>query len=132
MCQVTALSGSEVRTRIRPMIRELLQEDPTAQQLIGLVEQGKNRRFWMDDGLLLTRGNRLYVPKSGDLRRVVIRECHSTYWAGHPGEDRTTALVQQGYYWPQMRDDIADFVKTCLICQQDKADRLTLTTAACA
>lgn len=78
----------------------------------------------MDDGLLLTRGNRLYVPKSRDLRRVVIRECHSTYWAGHPGEDRTTALVQQGYYWPQMRDDIADFVKTCLICQQDKADRL--------
>ncbi|KAL0302397.1 UNVERIFIED_CONTAM: hypothetical protein Scaly_3034200 [Sesamum calycinum] len=26
------------------------------------------------------------------------------------------------YYWPQMRDDVETYVRTCLICQQDKAD----------
>ncbi|KAL0400203.1 UNVERIFIED_CONTAM: Transposon Tf2-11 polyprotein [Sesamum radiatum] len=35
-------------------------------------------------------------------------------------------LVEQGkaraYYWPQMRDDVETYVRTCLICQQDKAD----------
>lgn len=49
-------------------------------------------------------------------------ECHDTIWAGHPGEEHTCALLQHAYYWPQMRDDIATYVKTCLICQQDKAD----------
>ncbi|KAL2235771.1 UNVERIFIED_CONTAM: Transposon Tf2-11 polyprotein [Sesamum indicum] len=38
------------------------------------------------------------------------------------GEERTYALVQRAYYWPQMRDDVETYVRTCLICQQDKAD----------
>ncbi|KAL0462645.1 UNVERIFIED_CONTAM: Transposon Tf2-11 polyprotein [Sesamum latifolium] len=38
------------------------------------------------------------------------------------GEERTYALVQRAYYWPQMRDDIKTYVHTCLICQQDKED----------
>lgn len=31
--------------------------------------------------------------------------------------------VQQGDYWPQMRDDVKEYVKTCLTCQQDKVER---------
>ncbi|KAL0456485.1 UNVERIFIED_CONTAM: Transposon Tf2-11 polyprotein [Sesamum latifolium] len=41
---------------------------------------------------------------------------------GHQGEERTYALVQRAYFWPQMRDDVETYVRTCLICQQDKAD----------
>ncbi|KAL0402123.1 UNVERIFIED_CONTAM: Transposon Tf2-12 polyprotein [Sesamum latifolium] len=41
---------------------------------------------------------------------------------GHQGEERTYALVQRAYFWPQMRDDVEMYVRTCLICQQDKAD----------
>ncbi|KAL0458927.1 UNVERIFIED_CONTAM: Transposon Tf2-11 polyprotein [Sesamum latifolium] len=70
----------------------------------------------------MTKGNRLYVPKGGDLRKSLISECHDTLWAGHQGEERTYALVQRAYYWPQMRDDVETYVRTCLICQQDKAD----------
>ncbi|KAK2992374.1 hypothetical protein RJ640_018293 [Escallonia rubra] len=33
------------------------------------------------------------------------------------------ALVQQGYYWPQMRDDVQEYEKTCLTCQHDKVER---------
>ncbi|KAL0451722.1 UNVERIFIED_CONTAM: hypothetical protein Slati_1150300 [Sesamum latifolium] len=38
------------------------------------------------------------------------------------GEERTYVLVQRAYYWPQMRDDVQTYVRTSLICQQDKAD----------
>ncbi|KAL0417388.1 UNVERIFIED_CONTAM: Transposon Tf2-11 polyprotein [Sesamum latifolium] len=96
--------------------------DLAAQGLVHLVEQGKARQFWLEDGLLMTKGNRLYVPKGGDLRKSLISECHDTLWAGHQGEERTYALVQRAYYWPQMRDDVETYVRTCLICQQDKAD----------
>ncbi|KAK4397716.1 hypothetical protein Sango_1247100 [Sesamum angolense] len=89
---------------------------------VHLVGQGKARQFWLEDGLLMTKGNHLYVPKSEDLRKSVILECHDTLWAGHPGEDRTYALVQRAYYWPQMWDDAETYVRNCFICQQDKAD----------
>ncbi|KAL0449320.1 UNVERIFIED_CONTAM: Transposon Tf2-11 polyprotein [Sesamum latifolium] len=87
-----------------------------------LVEQGKARQFWLEDGLLMTKENRVYVPKGGDLRKSLISECNDTLWTGHQGEERTYALVQRAYYWPQMRDDVETYVRTCLICQQDKAD----------
>ncbi|KAL2532840.1 Uncharacterized protein Adt_06191 [Abeliophyllum distichum] len=38
------------------------------------------------------------------------------------GEECTSALLQRAYYWPQMRDDISAYVKTYLVCQQDKPD----------
>ncbi|KAL0349659.1 UNVERIFIED_CONTAM: Transposon Tf2-11 polyprotein [Sesamum radiatum] len=119
---VTALSSSAVATSVRDRARELLSRDPAAQGLVHLVEQGKARQFWLEKGLLMTKGNRLYVPKGGDLRKSLILECHDTLWVGHPGEERTYALVQRAYYWPQMRDDVEIYVRTCLICQQDKAD----------
>ena len=70
----------------------------------------------------MSKGNRVFVPKAGDLRKTLLRECHDTLWAGHPGEERTLALLKQGYYWPQMRDDVVEYVRTCLICQQDKPE----------
>ncbi|KAL0289006.1 UNVERIFIED_CONTAM: Transposon Tf2-11 polyprotein [Sesamum radiatum] len=119
---VAALASSAVATSVRDRARELLARDSAAQGLVHLVEQGKARHFWLEEGLLMTKGNRLYVPKGGDLRKSLISECHDTLWAGHQGEERTYALVHRAYYWPQMRDDVETYVRTCLICQQDKAD----------
>ncbi|KAK4382075.1 Retrovirus-related Pol polyprotein from transposon.6 [Sesamum angolense] len=75
---VAALSSSAVATSVRDRARELLSKDPAAQGLIQLVEQGKARQFWLEEGLLMTKGNRLYVPKGGDLRKSLISECHDT------------------------------------------------------
>ncbi|KAG8367928.1 hypothetical protein BUALT_Bualt16G0123700 [Buddleja alternifolia] len=111
---VAALASSAVATSVRDRIKELLPRDPAAQNLIDLVGQGKARQFWFEDGLLMTKGNRLYVPKGGDLRKSLITECHDTLWAGHPGGERTNALVQRAYFWPQMRDDVETYVRTCL------------------
>ncbi|KAL0391473.1 UNVERIFIED_CONTAM: hypothetical protein Slati_4532400 [Sesamum latifolium] len=119
---VSALSSSAVATSIRDRARELLPKDSAVQGIVHLVEQGKARQFWLEDGLLITKENCLYVPKGGDLRKSLILECHDTLQAGHQGEERTYALVQRAYYWPQMRDDVETYVRTCLICQQDKID----------
>ena len=42
---------------------------------------------------------------------------------GHPGIHRTLALVGNSYYWPHMKDDVEVYVKTCLVCQQDKIEQ---------
>lgn len=103
-------------------IKEGLDYDPMTKELAKLAEQGKTRQFWLEDGLLYTKRRRLYVPKWGDLRRDLIRECHDTKWAGHPGQRRTRALLESSYFWPQMRDQVELYVKTCLVCQQDEVE----------
>ncbi|KAA0060640.1 uncharacterized protein E6C27_scaffold22G005260 [Cucumis melo var. makuwa] len=61
--------------------------------------------------LLVTKGNRLYVPRAGNLRKKLLYECHDTLWAGHPGWQWTYALLKKGYFWPNMRDDVMQYTK---------------------
>lgn len=113
---------SQARGTLLDQIKEGLEHDPIAKQLVQATIEGKTRRFWIENGLLYTTGQRVYVPKWGNLRRDIIKECHDTKWAGHPGQKRTLALLEQSYFWPQMRDMVELYVKTCLVCQQDKVE----------
>jgi len=62
------------------------------------------------------------VPK-GELPKYLMTETHDPQWAGHPGKERMVALLSQTYYWPKMEDDVELYVRTCLVCQQDKTLR---------
>ncbi|KAL4298133.1 hypothetical protein GQ457_12G013670 [Hibiscus cannabinus] len=103
-------------------IKEGLGHDPVAETLIGYAKEGKSRRYWLEGGFLYTRGNRLYIPQFGNLRKHLMKESHDSKWAGHPGIHRTTALLADQYYWPHMGRDVEAYVKTCLVCQQDKVE----------
>ncbi|KAE8661278.1 hypothetical protein F3Y22_tig00116012pilonHSYRG00001 [Hibiscus syriacus] len=103
-------------------IKEGLEQDPMARELVKLASDGKTQRFWVEDALLYTKGRRIYVPKWDNLRRDLVKECHDTKWAGHPGQKRTMALLETAYFWPHMKDSVELYVKTCLVCQQDKVE----------
>ncbi|RVW64334.1 Transposon Ty3-G Gag-Pol polyprotein [Vitis vinifera] len=97
-------------------LREGLQHDPVAKSLIALAHEGKTKQFWVEDDLLYTKGRLLYVPKWGNIRRNLIKECHDTKWVGHPGQQRTRALLESAYYWPQIWNEVEAYVRTCLVC----------------
>lgn len=72
-----------------------------------------------EDGLVFYRG-KLYVPNEKELRRDIVRECHDTRTAGHPGRDRTLELVSRHYWWPLMRSFVDLYVRGCEQCQRFK------------
>jgi hypothetical protein len=45
----------------------------------------KTRKFWMDNGFLYF-GDHIYVPKSSNLWKELLRECHDSPWGCHPGK----------------------------------------------
>ncbi|GKA19410.1 putative nucleotidyltransferase, ribonuclease H [Tanacetum coccineum] len=94
---------------LQDRIKEGLEHDPLAKKIIALAKDGRTRRFWLKGDMLFTKGDRLYVPKWGDLRRAILKECHDSKWAGHPGITRMLALVEGTYYWPRMGDDVDTF-----------------------
>ena len=121
--KATLASVTQVQCDLADRIKDGLAQDPLAKNLVEMAKEGKTRKFWEENGLLFTIGNRLYVPRWDNLRREVMKECHDSKWAGHPGTHRTKALVEQSFYWPNMQDDIHAYVKTCLVCQQDKVEQ---------
>ena len=96
--ELLASMTSQPQGDIMDLLREGLQHDPVAKSLIALAQEGKTKRFWVEDGLLYTKGRRLYVPKWGNIRWNLIKECHDTKWARHPGQRRTRALLKSAYY----------------------------------
>ena len=62
--------------------------DGTTLAMLKQVKEGKVHKF-RTDGELLYFGEQLYVPKSNNLRKEVLRECHDSLWVGHPGQRRT-------------------------------------------
>jgi len=103
-------------------IKEGLKHDQTAQALLRYAQKGKTRRFWLKDDLFNTKGRRLYVPLHGKLQKEILHECHNFKWADHPRINCTMALVEDQYYWSHIRDNVEAYVRTCLVCQQDKIE----------
>src|SRR6266567_694451 len=60
------------------------------------------------------------VPALNEVKRGIMALVHDHPTAGHPGRDETLRKTQEHYYWPNMKDWIADYVKGCATCQQNK------------
>jgi hypothetical protein len=39
---------------------------------------------------------------------------------GHGGAKHTITFFKKTYYWPNLKDDVEEYVKTYLICQQNQ------------
>ena len=49
---------------------------------------------------------------------MILYHDHPT--AGHPGRDETLRQTQEKYHWTGMKDWIAEYIKGCSTCQQNK------------
>ncbi|MBW0506944.1 hypothetical protein O181_046659 [Austropuccinia psidii MF-1] len=57
------------------------------------------------------------------LINLVLEECHNSPFSGHLSGDRKREKVKTFLWWPMWKNDVAEYFKTCEICQ--KANKLT-------
>lgn len=69
-----------------------------------------------------SENGQLVVPKSKI--NIILYNHHDEPTAGHYGIERTTNRITPHYYWPKMRADIAQYVKTCIECKRYKPTNL--------
>ncbi|VDB94093.1 unnamed protein product [Peniophora sp. CBMAI 1063] len=86
----------------------------------GLVALKHKLVGWEQKDGLLTYNGRLYIPDNQDLRRDIVRLCHDTPAAGHPGRMRTMELVQRDFWWPGMSVFIREYIRGYATCQRMK------------
>jgi hypothetical protein len=77
--------------------------------------------WWKED--------RIVVAGDNDLKRGVIHYFHDTPSAGHPGITNTYELAKRDMWWPNMKQDVEQYVKGCAICQANKANTRPLKPA---
>jgi hypothetical protein len=84
--------------------------------------QQKIEEHNLDNDEILTYRRRIYLPNSLELKNLILREIHNVPYAGHPGYQKTIAVVKSQYYWPGMKKEVVDFISRCLECQKVKAE----------
>jgi hypothetical protein len=65
---------------------------------------------------------KIKVPPLDKVKRGILNLVHNHLTAGHPGQDETLQKVQEKYYyyWPEMKEQVAEYIKGCTTCQQNK------------
>jgi len=75
-----------------------------AEEIKQNIKKRIKSHFHLRNGLLWYKQNRLYVLE-GRLRDVLLKECHGD--AKH-----TTTFLKKSYYWPNLKDNAKEYVKT--------------------
>jgi len=87
---------------------------------------GGAKGFLVKDGLLFkvvddgTTDQTLLLCVPSSARKDYLREIHDGHWAGHRGVDKTYALARSKMWWPSLKKDIREHVRTCDTCQRNK------------
>jgi hypothetical protein len=63
---------------------------------------------------------KVYVPKSRELKNILLREMHNVSYVWHPGYQKTIVVVRGQYFWPRMKKEVVDYIVRCLECQKVK------------
>lgn len=61
---------------------------------------------------------RHFVPRS--LHQRITQWVHTLLSSGHPGIQRTIELVRNSFWWPNLINDVSEYVKSCSVCAQSK------------
>ena len=69
---------------------------------------------------LATQEVKILVLPIDIVKRGIMNLMHNHPSAGHPGRDETLCKTQEHYHWPNMKEWIANYIKGCAICQQNK------------
>ena len=64
---------------------------------------------------------RIFLPQ--DLRLYAMQELHDSPLHGHMGIDKSIDNISSRFWWPTLREDVTQYVRSCLTCQRNKTPR---------
>lgn len=109
-------------------IKEIQLTDPDCisikDNLTDLNSKDSSIYLMKENGILYRKPNgklteKIYLPVK--LHKSILDTVHLSPCSGHMGQEKTLSLIKDRYYWPTMRKDVFNYVRTCDICQKYKA-----------
>nr|CAD39356.2 OSJNBa0059H15.7 [Oryza sativa Japonica Group] len=103
-------------------IEEAQKDNGEIQEVKERIAAGRAREFSMDEKETLWYKKRIYVPEQGGLRGLILKEAHKSAYSLHPESTKMYQDLKEGYWWPNMKRDVAEYVTLCDVCQKVKAE----------
>nr|GEX05344.1 reverse transcriptase domain-containing protein [Tanacetum cinerariifolium] len=66
--------------------------------------------------------NRIWLSLFGNLRDLIMHESHKSKYSIHSSSDKMYQDLKKLYWWPNMKEIIAEYVGKCLTCSRVKVE----------
>jgi len=97
-------------------VRQEQGKDQELQQIVGELGTEKRKDFRMGINGILRFRERVCVPRSRVLRKMLLDEGHKSRLSIHPGMTKMYKDLKATFWWTGMKTDVADYVSSCLVC----------------
>lgn len=105
--------AQQVDPHCRRIARLLTEDNPEAAQI--------RQTYTARGGYIRYReGGRELIEVPRAIQPEVLRQYHDDSTAGHPGIEETRRTIATRFHWPQMRAAVADYVRSCRLCNAFK------------
>ena len=81
--------------------------------ILGSLKRFRKKIKIYQEGIL-TWNNKIVVPLT--LRKRVLELCHDHPLSGHFASERTWLRTSKKYFWPNAKDDVVNWVRSCKTC----------------
>ena len=108
------------KTNLEEQLEERIGQDENNRKLQAkvrenLIESLSTRYSLNEKGVLLYK-DRLYIPNVPNINLLILNEIHKTPYSGHPGYQKTITMLRNDYFWPNMKNELAEYIPKCFEC----------------
>ena len=64
----------------------------------------------------------MYIPNVSKIKLLILNEIHKNPYSEHPGYQKTITMLRKDYFWPDMKNELAEYIARCFECQQVKTE----------
>lgn len=100
---------------------KLLETYSTDPSLIPPKQRGYFKTFKKLRSGVWVKGSTAVILPEGPRRLAALESCHDGAEQGHWGFAKTIAKLRLHCFWPNLANDLIEFLKSCHLCQQSKA-----------
>ena len=127
------INGNLIGKRIELAdIQKWQREDEAVNKLIKETERrrGKFNNLVIEDGILYSLKKKMKEYEPQGTKRLVVPEilkatvltvCHDEMAGAHLGERKTWSKVSSKFFWPNMKEEIEFWIKSCKVCAAKKS-----------
>jgi len=90
------------------------------------MEGSKNSPFRMSENGIIRMRNIIYLLDNRDLKEEILKKAYESKLVIHQGSTKMYRYLKIFYWWLKMKNEIAEFMAKCALCQQVKIEHQIL------
>jgi len=117
---------SSYKTHLEERIKGKEESDKNYQNLkskiAGNEYEIEGSDYNLTDAGLIMYTNILYVPNVPEIKWLILKEVHESPYSGHKEYQKMITILRKDFFWPNMKNEVAEFLARCMECQQVKVE----------